>query len=259
MLRGGALALSPAPDPVTNFGNSLVSVSAVSSADAWAVGDSPSLALHWNGTRWARTAIPHFGTSLSALKGVSALSASDAWAVGYFVPGVASGAQKPLVLHWNGTSWTHVPSPNVNGNGYLLGVSVLSATNAWAVGTDVVGKGTNTLVLHWNGTAWTQVPSPSPGKSPVQDSLAGVDALSSSDVWAVGAAGAKTLVLHWDGTSWTQVPSPSPRGVGIGPFTFLDGVSALTSSDAWAVGCACTSDTDSTLILHWNGKAWTRS
>ena len=66
-------------------------------------------------------------------------------------------------------------------------------------------------------------------------------------------------MLHWYGTSWTQVPSPSPRGVGIGPFTFLAGVSALTSSDAWAVGCACTSDTDSTLILRWNGKTWTRS
>jgi hypothetical protein len=93
----------------------------------------------------------------------------------------------------------------------------------------------------------------------VQDSLAGVSALSSSDAWAVGALGTKTLVLHWNGTAWAQVPSPSPRGVGIGPVTNLAGVSALSPADAWAVGCACTSDTDTTLVLHWNGTTWTRS
>jgi hypothetical protein len=66
-------------------------------------------------------------------------------------------------------------------------------------------------------------------------------------------------VLHWNGSHWAQVPSPSPRGVGIGPFTVLAGVSALSPKDAWAVGCACSSDTGMTLMLHWNGKTWTRS
>ena len=242
-------ALSPAPDPVTNFGNSLVSVSAVSSADAWAVGDSPSLALHWNGTRWARTAIPHFGTSLSALKGVSALSASDAWAVG----SVGDVSTTTLALHWNGTAWARVATPSPGQFSQLTSVSALSPTDAFAVG-DLPG-----LALHWNGTSWVQAAVPNPANS----ALLGVSALSASDAWAVGGQRAgnvtKTLVLHWNGTSWTHVPSPSPRGVGIGPFTFLDGVSAVSSSDAWSVGCACTSDTDSTLILRWNGKTWTRS
>src|SRR5215472_926097 len=243
----------PPHAPVTHLMNSLTAVSADSPSDAWAVGDDPALALHWNGTRWVQTAVPNLGGS--ALLGVSALSASDAWAVGTH----GGGNGKTLILHWNGKTWTQVRSPNVNGNGGLFGVAALSPANAWAVGAYTPGKGTKTLVLHWNGKAWTQVPSPSPGTPPVRDSLEGVTAVSSSDAWAVGARGSKTLVLHWNGKTWAQVPSPSPRGIGIGPFTFLDGVSALSATDAWAVGCACTSDTDITLVLHWNGKTWTRS
>ena len=39
----------------TALGNFLTSVSAVSASDAWAVGNAPGLALHWNGTRWVQT------------------------------------------------------------------------------------------------------------------------------------------------------------------------------------------------------------
>ena len=249
-LHWNGTAWSPVATPSPGKYSQLTSVSAVSPADAFAVGFNPGLALHWTGTGWAQTPIPH--PASSALYGVSALSASNAWAVG-----TLSG--KTLVLHWNGTAWTRVPSPNVNGNGELSGVAALPAGDAWAVGDYTAGKAEKTLVLHWNGTTWTRVPSPSPGKSPVKDSLAGVSALSAGNAWAVGRAGGKTLALHWNGTTWTRIPSPSPRGQGIGPFTVLTGVSAVSPTDAWAVGCACTSDVDITLVLHWNGKTWTRS
>jgi len=240
----------------------LTSVSAASHADAWAVGIRPALALHWNGTRWVQTAVPHLAGS--ALLGVSALSARDAWAVGVHTAGKIA---KTLVLHWNGMAWARVASPNVNGNGELLGVAALSPTDAWAVGDYTAGKDIKTLVLHWNGMAWARVASPSPGRSPLNDSLSGVSVLSASDAWAVGASGhghtqfspQRTLVLHWNGSRWTQVPSPSPRGIGTSPFTVLTSVSALSPTDAWAVGCSCSNDTDITLVLHWNGKTWTRS
>ena len=70
---------------------------------------------------------------------------------------------KPLIVHWNGTTWSQVKSPNPGaGVDNLTGVSALSRTSAWAVGTYVVkGPTFKSLTLHWNGTAWSHVPSPS--------------------------------------------------------------------------------------------------
>lgn len=73
------------------------------------------------------------------------------WAVGY-APGLAGST---LILHWNGTIWEQVPSPNPTlGHGeYLVGVAAISARNAWAVG--YAGGGQQALMVHWNGVSWT--------------------------------------------------------------------------------------------------------
>jgi hypothetical protein len=44
------------------------------------------------------------------------------------------------------------------------------------------------------------VPSPNPGSS--RSLLAGVDAISSTQAWAVGDRGRDTLLLDWNGTGW---------------------------------------------------------
>jgi hypothetical protein len=129
------------------------------------------------------------------------------------------------------------PSPTSN---LLKGVSAVSGSNAWAVGSynDATTGASKTLVLHWNGTAWSKVKSPSP--SSLFSELDGVSAVSGSDAWAVGDYGtgdggsSGTLVLHWDGTAWTKVKSPSP-GSGLNGLT---GVSAVSGGGAWAVGSA---------------------
>jgi hypothetical protein len=249
---------SPSPDP--SNGSSLTSVSATSATDAWAVGiagkgpfgtpESVNLALHWNGTTWAKVSVPS-PNQQSSLNSVSADSPSDAWAVGeYFV-----GTSKTLgqILHWNGSTWTRVPSPNP-GNTFvrLFSVSAVSSNDAWAVGTYLINRQQKTLILHWNGSTWTRVPSPAGGEV-----LTGVSALSSSDVWAVGAGPAGTFVVHWDGTSWAQVASPSPGG----SISSLNGVSAISSSDAWAVGAEIREGNPGsthTVVLHWNGTSWLR-
>jgi hypothetical protein len=77
---------------------------------------------------------------------MAATAATDAWAVGF------TGAT--LTVHWDGTAWTQVPSPNPTGKSLLNGVATTAAANAWAVGfTGDISKPT-TLILHWNGTAW---------------------------------------------------------------------------------------------------------
>ena len=131
-------------------------------------------------------------TVSGGLSDVAAASASSAWAVGCTDCGTGSGAYssgpgRTLILRWNGTTWTRVPSPDPGTSRYITAVAAASAGSAWAVGWTGSGSGTNTrtrsLILRWNGTAWTRVPSPSPGPD---DQLLGVTATSADSAWAVG-------------------------------------------------------------------------
>jgi len=91
-----------------------------------------------------------FGNELTA---VDTISKTNAWAVGdYTVKG--TGQQAALTVHWNGTSWARVSNPGETsgGDSFLNGVSMVSATDGWAVGQGFTGA----LILHWNGTTWSQ-------------------------------------------------------------------------------------------------------
>src|SRR5437773_178133 len=184
---GFSWTVVPSPSPGTT-GNGLASVNAVSPSNIWAVGAfsvsaaDRTLILHWDGTSWAQVPSPSPGSSFSELAAVRAVSASDAWAVGDY-SSAAGGGNKTLILHWNGTTWAHVPSPNPASFNNLTGVTATSASNAWAVGEIGTSLGDRTLTLHWNGTTWARVPSPNPG---LGDDLTGVAATSASSAWAVG-------------------------------------------------------------------------
>jgi hypothetical protein len=253
----------------------LFGVSAVSRSDAWAVGVQSvsgvfkTLILHWDGTAWSKVKSPSPSLADAELGGVSAVSRSDAWAVGSFWNRTGT-ATETLILHWDGTAWTRVKSPNPSSdppytpaNG-LGGVSARSASDAWAVGGYLGNDNlSHALVLHWNGTAWRQIDSPIASRYPTDFGLTGVSAVSGSDAWAVGNYGingadtSHALILHWNGTAWSKVKSPSP-GSGT---NYLEGVSAVSGSDAWAVGnysSYYTLGTSRTLVLHWNGTAWSK-
>ena len=201
---------SPNPSPGGNF---LFDVSADSAADAWAVGyddiegEHETLLLHWDGTGWSRVISPNPGSGWNELHGVSAVSPTDAWAVGDSSD-LTTPVHETLILHWNGTRWSHVKSPNPSSAfNTLTGVSAVSPTDAWAVGLywDQAGID-HALVLHRDGTRWSQVMSPNFGSE--HTGLYSVTAVSPKDVWAVGdyqEAGVHALVLHWDGTGWSQV------------------------------------------------------
>src|SRR5207248_6265858 len=65
-----------------------------------------------------------------------------------------SGSNKlTLIERWNGKSWSIVSSPNVgsSNNNYLLGITAISASNAWALGS---------LIAHWDGTSRSMVTTP---------------------------------------------------------------------------------------------------
>jgi hypothetical protein len=203
---------------------------------------------------WTGTQPPNPGGLSNTLDGIAIESACDAWVVG---SQNGSGIGATLTEHWNGTTWTVVPSPAPGSSSQLRSVRGTSASDVWAVGSyfDDTANMRKTLILHWDGNAWTQVASPSPGGT--DNELFGVRAVSGTDAWAVGYDGTsgstdQTLILHWGGNAWKQVASPSPGTAG----TVLEAVAATSSTDAWAVGSSFTASTEKTLTLHWNGHKW---
>jgi hypothetical protein len=88
-------------------------------------------------------------------------------------------------FHYDGTSWSVVPSPNVNqNNNYLFDVVGLAPNDAWAVGFYDTGTALKTMIQHWDGAGWTIVNSPNGGTA--SSELVGIDAVSATDIWAVG-------------------------------------------------------------------------
>jgi hypothetical protein len=82
---------------------------------------------------------------------VAATSPTSAWAVGDYGSG-QYGPYYTLILHWNGTGWSQVNSPNPPGGKIdnLYAVSASSAANVWAVGDyyNHITDRTQTLALH---------------------------------------------------------------------------------------------------------------
>jgi hypothetical protein len=204
-------------------------------------------------------ALAPFPTITGALGGVADTSADSAWAVGD-TGFNASG--KTLMLRWNGTAWTRVPSPDPGTSRHIADVAAASDGTAWAVGCTSCNTknsvSSQTLILRWNGTAWTRVPSPSPGPSSYLESVA---VAPDGTAWAVGWTDSPsyvlgTLIMEWNGTVWTTVQSPDP-GSGPGAGDYLSGVGVAPGGGAWAVGYNDSSGVISSLILRWDGTAWT--
>jgi hypothetical protein len=221
-----------------------------------------TLAEQWDGTAWHAVSTP----GQYPLNGVAAVSPSDVWAVGGVQPNPQFKHPVTLILHWNGTTWTQVPSPNpspmtgsLSGNS-LTAVVARAADDVWAVGSYTsASDGMQTLTLHWNGTTWQVVPSPTLDQDAgAFNAVAAVP--GTNQLWAVGYRFTRippypmqTLIERWNGTTWQIVANPTlPSG---SSEIQLTGVTALSTTDAWAVG-RVVGATDSPLIMHWNGTAW---
>jgi hypothetical protein len=118
-----------------------------------------------------------------------------------------------FTLHWNGTAWSEVPSPNpstaASATNQLRSVVAVSPDNVWAVGM-YENEQTNihqhrTLVLHWNGIGWSIVSSPQPGRTselnaatatPGRVFAAGVWSLYDRNIYDGHYTLPQTLVMH---------------------------------------------------------------
>ena len=134
---------SVVPSPNGSGHNDMNAVAAVSANDIWTVGRlslangvSQTLSEHWNGNGWSIVASPNTnaGTGDNVLSSVAATATGDAWAVGFARPDQVS-ARGTLTEHWDGSSWTIAPSPNVLGeSNSLFSVKGDAANDYWAVG-----------------------------------------------------------------------------------------------------------------------------
>ena len=196
----------------------LFGASADATNDVWAVGfngpendNSRALALHYDGTSWKVAKTPSVGSGANQLNGVLALAPNDVWAVGFSTPEPppTEDATLTLIEHFDGTSWTVVPSPNIGPKSIyqsnrLFGLTASSPTDIWAFGSYFAASGSEnqmTLLLHWDGTTWTIAPSPNPTNGVFLSDLlmAGV-VPSPGNIWIFGDKDIPphddTLVIH---------------------------------------------------------------
>lgn len=103
-----------------------------------------NLTLRYNGTSGAVVPSANdtpFAGMANVLQSVTTVSSKDVWAVGtatrsVYGPGDSSRFfDYTAILHWNGSLWSMVPSPDPGtSNNRLFGVARITAKELWAVG-----------------------------------------------------------------------------------------------------------------------------
>jgi hypothetical protein len=237
--------------PGAGAGARLYDVAMASTSSGWAVGsrgatlegptELDTLIQRWDGRQWTVTPTPAVASSDEVLQGVAALSGTDAWAVGW-QDRYGYNADLPILLHWDGSSWSSVAGAMATGR--LWAVAASGPDDVWALGTSA---------QHWDGQSWSVVPLADVSSA---HALTAVAAVSPSDAWVVGStfigtygSRGQALVEHWDGRSWSVVPTPATDAD--------DRLSAVTAAagEVWAVGAT----SGRALAMRWNGRTWRRA
>ena len=203
--------------------------------------NSQTLIERWDGTSWAIVSSPNTSaTQDNVLYGVTCVSASDCWAVGYDAGTQFVNSFRPSSSAGTGPRGPSSPRPTPPAQHRLKGVTCVSASDCWAVGSTPhpARQPYQTLIERWDGTSWAIVTSPN--ASATQDNvLSGVTCASASNCWAAGyyvilaQLQHQTLIERWDGTSWAIVSSPNTSAT---QSNILNGVTCVSASDCWAVG-----------------------
>lgn len=183
--------------------------------DAWVVGTQWDgyyeipLVVHYNGNNWINVSLP-LPSGYAELQGVLALAPNNVWAVGWQNPVSPNYyTNLTLIYHFDGNSWTIVPSPDTTGTN-LNGIVANSPNDMYAFGyaADPSGYGFDSLLLHWNGSEWKIIPSPNPRNNPnyIQDQLLTGVIPSPGNIWIFGdqfdsphgicTDGSCTLAIH---------------------------------------------------------------
>jgi hypothetical protein len=244
------------PVQVGASGDLLWRVEAIAPDDVWFFGENwysgfpllldLAIALHWDGSNLEFTEVPivnfkatGYGDGNSLHSG-SALSPDDMWAVGAGGDGDEISCDLSQIHHWDGNSWTHIPSGPPDGCFYqsLDAVRMISHDDVWAGGEFFDGD-YHGLALHWQGQQWVQEPTPI--------GITDLVGFASDDVYAFGGG-----VARWDGQAWALIESfPGVDGPSI------TGADAAGPCDIWAGGRQFDGDRLVPFTVHLAGQACT--
>lgn len=218
---------------------------------------------------WSRVTSPNVANRDNQLSKLAVIAPNDIWAVGNSATDLDH--RQTLAMHWNGATWSIVPTPNLTGRtiNWLIGVEAVASNNVWAVGyagnsNDGAASTNRTLIMRWNGATWNIVSSPNPqpnnpdlGPYARANELFDLAVVSANDIWAVGHtytfSNGQPLILHWNGTAWSNVPAPDT-----GDYGRLYSVDAVSANDVWAIGTEYHNGNQESIVHHWNGTAWSR-
>ena len=227
-----------------SMGDGTLYAAAVASASlAWGVGfyqatsSSGSLIEKWTGgTSWS---VVGSGGKNATLDDVAAFGVNSAFAVGWIA---VKGVDKPLVSHWNGSSWsrTILPAPAGATSTSLAAVAGSSSSDVYAFG-NYNKSGVHLLLEHWNGTAWSSVTIPT-AMHPTAEAF-GIVSLGANDVWLMGNSSTNIPRLwHYTG-SWTLEATPPMAGK----------LAGSSDTSLWTIGPLTSSGTS---LAHFTGSSW---
>lgn len=152
---------------------------------------------------------------------------NDAWAVGLSRP---SGPM-PVVIHWDGSTWTTVN--DVPAGEYL---------DVWGPSASEVYIAASTGIHKYNGTTWSTLPA----LSAIPKTIRGT---SGSDIWVTTTGGP---LMHFNGTAWVDMTPSIPATATTAVLQFLD---ANATDDVWAIGFQSGNGNQGNgVIAHYSGS-----
>ncbi|MCA9321646.1 MAG: hypothetical protein KDB53_12975 [Planctomycetes bacterium] len=227
---------------------------------------------------WTGTPVPTPpGATMTILTDVSVAGPNEAWAVGYYrLPNFETHT---LAMHWDGTSWTIVPTPSPSPYPGGTTIAELHAVEArgpndvWAAGNYVTPGapgaispiGPQVLILHWDGNTWSQVTTPLTPPGTTGAGVLDMVSLTPTDLlfvgnWITATSGLSintAMAMHWDGTSFQFDSTPV---VASGSVTHqYRTVTATDPANVWAAGrvgngSACGLPR---ILDRWAASGWT--
>ena len=205
---------------------------------------------HWDGTAWRVVTPPRAYINSSLDQGVGAVAATSGASAWVLAARGAESVQYTDALHWTGRGW----AAPVRLKAAIQAAVAPSATQLWAFGQSDV-NGQPGYFAHLAGQTWTH------GSFPISGTAAA--ARSASDVWVGGDTANGLGIEHWNGRRWHATALPN-LGLGSGSallFADLYGLVDVASNNVWAdIGVLNATGTKppGTILLHWNGRAWSR-
>ena len=274
----------------------LYSISMDSPTDGWAIGldayeptGGQNLMLHYDGHAWKQVSDQEM--HLDRASKIEMISATDGWIIEtpFSFSGAGSAFQDTGLWHYDGQTWKIVPLPASLNNALqqgvsiqVTGISMLSASEGWAVATLLPASQINTtpgttptpvdtspsgVILHYTGGNW-EVQRTVP-----KAYLLAVSMVSTTDGWIDGESDTSTsspdpnnpggvvsqditapLLLHYTQGQWGDATSSVNAGL-----SSIDAFLSLfmqSPTNGWLIFDLKNATNVPPSLLHYNGSAW---